>query len=75
MPAGRRDRVSNQAIRKEGGVRGGGRCLDGGDGDEAPVRDGTGGGVDKPRDEEREERRGDERQRLVAREAAVQAQR
>ena len=35
MPAGRRDRVSNQATSKEGGVRGGGRCLDGGDGDEA----------------------------------------
>ena len=75
MPAGRRDRVSNQATRKEGGVRGGGRCLDGGDGDEAPVRDGAGGGVDEARNEEREERRGDERQRLVAREAAVQAQR
>ena len=72
MPAGRRDRVSNQATRKEGGVRGGGRCLDGGDGDEAPVRDGAGGGVDEARNEER---RGDERQRLVAREAAVQAQR
>jgi len=50
----------------------GGRCLDGGDGDEAPVRDGAGGGVDEARNEER---RGDERQRLVAREAAVQAQR
>ena len=72
MPAGRRDRVSNQATRKEGGVCGGGRCLDGGDGDEAPVRDGAGGGVDEARNEER---CGDERQRLVAREAAVQAQR
>ena len=75
MPAGRRDRVSNQATRKEGGVRGRGRCLDGGDGDEAPVRDSTGGGVDEARIEEHEERHGDERQRLVAREAAVQAQR
>ena len=74
MPAGRRDRVSNQATKKEGGVRGG-RCLDGGDGDEAPVRDGAGGGVDEARNEEREERRGDDCQRLVAREAAVQAQR
>ena len=58
MPAGRRDRVSNQATKKEGGVCGGGRCLDGGDGDEAPVRDGAGGAVDEARNEEREERRG-----------------
>ena len=71
MPAGRRDRMSNQATKKEGGVRGGGRCLDG---DEAPVRDGAGGAVDEARNEEREERRGDDCQRLVAREAAVQAQ-
>ena len=75
MPAGRRDRVSNQATRKEGGVCGGGRCLDGGDGDEAPVRDSAGGSVDEVRNEDREEQRGDERQWLVAREAAVQAQR
>ena len=49
MQASRRDRVSNQATKKEGGVRSGGRCLDGGDGDEAPVRDGAGGGVDEAR--------------------------
>ena len=73
MPAGRRDRVSNQATKKEGGVRGG-RCLDGGDGDEAPVRDDAGCGVDEARNDEHEERRGDDCQRLVAREAAVQAQ-
>jgi len=72
MPAGGRDRVSNQATKKEGGVRSGGRCLDGGDGDEPPVRDGAGGGVDEARNEERGERHDDERQRLVAREAAVQ---
>ena len=58
MPADRRDRVRNQATRKEGGVRGGGRCLDGGDGNEAPVRDGAGGGVDEARNEEREDRSG-----------------
>jgi len=57
MPAGRRDRVSNQATRKEG-VRSGGRCLDGGDGDEAPVRDDVGCGVDEARNEEREDRSG-----------------
>ena len=74
MPAGRRDRVSNQATRKEG-VRSGGRCRDGGDGDEPPVRDVAGGGVDEAHNEEREERHGDERQRLVAREAAIQEQR
>ena len=58
MPAGRRDRVSNQATRKEGGVCGGGRCLDGGDDDEAPVRDDAGCGVDEARNEEREDRSG-----------------
>jgi len=39
-------------------VRGGGRCLDGGDGDEAPVRDDVGCGVDEARNEEREDRSG-----------------
>ena len=58
MQTSRRDHVSNQATRNEEGVRGGGGCLDGGDGDEAPVRDGAGGGVDEARNEEREERRG-----------------
>ena len=50
-------------------MRGGGRCLDGGDGDEPPVRDDAGGGVDEACNEEREERHSDEHQRLVAREA------
>ena len=39
-------------------MRGAVRCLDGGDGDEAPVRDDAGGGVDEARNEEREDRSG-----------------